>query len=113
MEKGLEKSRREGIVEVLNERFGVIGPEIAKKLEAVEEVAVLISLHRRSLKVSTLAEFSALLDEVKVQGLSRVCHGEVSRGQLFRTEAPSPSSRPGWIRFRSKMVNSTRFLQRD
>jgi len=72
MEKGMEKGRRdslrEAILDVLSERFGVIGPEVARKLEAVEEVAVLMSLHRRSLKVSSLAEFSALLDELKVQG---------------------------------------------
>lgn len=72
MEKGIEKGRRdslrEAILDVLSERFGMIGPEVARKLEAVEEVAVLMSLHRRSLKVSSLAEFSALLDEVKVQG---------------------------------------------
>jgi len=68
MERGLEKGQikatREGILDVLAERFGVVRQGIAAKLAAIEDAAVLRSLLKKSVKVESIEEFARLLEEV-------------------------------------------------
>lgn len=64
VEKGEAKATRDAILDVLSERFGVVKAGIGKRLAAIDDPAVLRSLHRRSIKVESLEEFMRLLEEV-------------------------------------------------
>ncbi|WP_406678001.1 Rpn family recombination-promoting nuclease/putative transposase [Moorella sp. ACPs] len=66
--KGLEKGRiealRDSILDVLEERFGVLRSGIGKKLEEIDDSAALKSLFKMSLKVNSLEEFEKILGQV-------------------------------------------------
>ncbi|TDA70070.1 MAG: hypothetical protein D9V47_03415 [Clostridia bacterium] len=68
IEKGIEKGEvraiREDIVDMLSERLGMVKTGIGKKLAAIDDPAVLRSLHRKSIKVESVEEFSRLLEKV-------------------------------------------------
>ena len=72
IEKGIEKGKKsgklealqEGILDVLEERFGIIKKGVSRKLELIDDPAVLKSLHKKSIKVASLDEFVKILDEV-------------------------------------------------
>jgi len=75
--EGLEKGKKAGkvegeiealknaILEVLEERFMRVKKGISGKLSAIDDPAVLRSLHRKSVKVESLEEFARLLEEVE------------------------------------------------
>lgn len=74
--QGLEKGRKQGklegevealqgaILDILEDRFGMVKKGIGKKLAAIDDPAVLWSLLKRSVKVESLEEFARLLEEV-------------------------------------------------
>ena len=72
IEKGIEKGKKsgklealqEGILDVLEERFGIIKKGVSRKLELIDDPAVLKSLHKKSVKAASLNEFVKILDEV-------------------------------------------------
>lgn len=64
MEKGKVKAIRDGILDVLSERFGVGRHGIGTNLTAIDDPAVLRSLLEKSVKVESLEEFLRLLEEV-------------------------------------------------
>ncbi|MBC7326103.1 MAG: hypothetical protein H5T99_12455, partial [Moorella sp. (in: Bacteria)] len=64
IEQGQVKAIREDIIDVLSERFGVVKKGIGAKLAAIDDLAVLRSLHRKSIKVESLEEFARLLEEI-------------------------------------------------
>jgi len=76
IEKGIEKGIEEGIekgeikalqgaiLDILEERFGMIKKGTGKKLELIDDPAVLKSLHKKSIKVASLVEFARILNEV-------------------------------------------------
>ena len=72
IEKGIEKGKKSGklevlqedILDILEERFGIIKKGISRKLELIDDPAVLKSLHKKSIKVASLDEFAKILDEV-------------------------------------------------
>ncbi len=65
IEKGEVKATRSAVLDVLSERFGVVKKGISARLAAIDDPAVLRSLHRKSVKVKSLAEFIRLLEEVE------------------------------------------------
>jgi len=65
MEKGEIKTLREAILDVLGERFGLVKKGISQRVRAIDDPALLRSLHKRSIKVSSLEEFVRLLDEAE------------------------------------------------
>jgi len=60
-EEGELKSTRDDIVEVLEERFGEIDNSIKEKLAAKEDLELLKSLLRKSVKIASIEEFERLL----------------------------------------------------
>jgi predicted transposase YdaD len=72
IEKGIEKGKKSGklevlqedILDILEERFGIIKKGISRKLELIDDPAVLKSLHKKSIKVASLDEFAKILEEV-------------------------------------------------
>lgn len=65
IEKGEVKATRNDILDVLSERFGVVKKGISARLAAIDDPAVLRSLHKKSVKVKNLAEFNRLLEEAE------------------------------------------------
>jgi len=69
MEKGMEKGRiktlQEDILDVLEERFGIIKKGLGKRVKAIDDPDVLKSLFKKSIKVAGLGEFAILLQEVE------------------------------------------------
>jgi len=60
-EEGELKKAREAIVEVLEERFGTVDSSLMEKLTAIEDLGLLTSLHRKSVKIASIEEFKKLL----------------------------------------------------
>jgi len=60
-EEGELKKAREAIVEVLEERFGTVDSSLMEKLTAIEDLGLLTSLHRKSVKIASIEEFERLL----------------------------------------------------
>jgi len=65
MEKGQIKTLQEDILDVLAERFGLIKKGMGKKIKAIDDPLVLKSLHKKSVKVTSLEEFAGLLEELE------------------------------------------------
>jgi len=63
IEKGEIKALRGAILDILEERFGMIKKGIGKKLELIDDPAMLKSLHKKSIKVASLDEFARILNE--------------------------------------------------
>jgi len=63
--RGIEKGRvlmlHESILDVLTERFQFVPPETAEKLQAINEIGVLKSLHRLAIKTHSLSKFVSQL----------------------------------------------------
>jgi len=59
-EEGKLESTREDIIEVLEERFGIVDDSVKQKLAMIEDLGKLKVLHRKSIKVGSLAEFIRL-----------------------------------------------------
>ena len=68
IEKGIERGEvraiQKAILEVLSERFGIVKGGLGKKLAAIDDVAVLHSLLKKSIKVESMKEFTRLLEEI-------------------------------------------------
>ena len=68
IEKGIEKGRiktlQEDILDVLEERFGIIKKGLGKRVKAIDDPDVLKSLFKKSIKVASLDEFARILNEV-------------------------------------------------
>ena len=70
--EGIEKGKKNGkletlqeyILDILEERFGIIKKGVSRKLELIDDPAVLKSLHKKSIKVASLDEFAKILEEV-------------------------------------------------
>lgn len=60
-EEGKLENAREAIIEVLEERFGAVDDPIKQKLATIEDLGKLKLLHRKSIKVGSLAEFTKLV----------------------------------------------------
>ena len=65
LKKGKVETLQDAILEVLKERFGGVKNGIGSKLSAIDDPAVLHSLHKKSVKVESLEEFARLLEEVE------------------------------------------------
>ncbi|MEI7990028.1 MAG: transposase, partial [Chloroflexota bacterium] len=59
-QEGILQSRREDILDVLNDRFGLATQEIADKLQAIEDPIRLKNLHRKAIQISSLKDFIEL-----------------------------------------------------
>jgi len=68
IEKGIERGEvraiQKAILEVLSERFGIVKGGLRKKLAAIDDVTVLHSLLKKSIKVESMKEFTRLLEEI-------------------------------------------------
>ena len=70
MEDGKEEGKKEGILETLREdalgilqkRFSEVPPELASKLNGLEDTAVLRQLMLQAVDINSLAEFEQLLE---------------------------------------------------
>ena len=60
-EEGKLESTRENIIEVLEERFGVVDDSLKQKLATIEDLGKLKLLLKKSIKVGSLAEFTRLV----------------------------------------------------
>jgi hypothetical protein len=61
--KGMVQGARESILDNLEVRFGVVPAAIAESVNAIEQLAALRALRRKSAVVQTLDEFKTALDE--------------------------------------------------
>ena len=68
IEKGIEKGRiktlQEDILDVLEERFGIIKKGLGKRVKAIDDPDVLKSLFKKSIKVASMDELTRILNEV-------------------------------------------------
>lgn len=64
MEKGMIKNAQQMLIEVLQERFGVIDSQIQQKIVDITSHDILSGLFRKSLKVSALEEFQEELRKI-------------------------------------------------
>ena len=67
MEKGMIKKAKQVIIEVLQERFGVVDREIQKKVTEINSHEILSELFRKSLRVSSLEEFQEELKKIQLR----------------------------------------------
>jgi len=65
MQQGMLEEGREGILDILEARFDVVSESIARDVRGIEELGVLKSLRRKSVRVATLDEFKELLKKAK------------------------------------------------
>jgi len=49
------------VLDVLNDRFGSAPPEIADKLQTIEDPIHLKNLHRKAIQIPSIQDFSELL----------------------------------------------------
>jgi hypothetical protein len=64
---GMVKATCESVMEVLETRFGAIPTELTSRLQEIEDLAVLKKLHKQSITIASVEEFTRLLDEVRSQ----------------------------------------------
>ena len=63
MERGMVEDAREMVLEVLEERFGVVPPRIAEAVRRINERVTLKGLVRGAVRCFSLEEFERLLNE--------------------------------------------------
>jgi len=63
-EKGKIETLREDIMEVLQERFGIMKREINKRLREIDDPSLLKFLLKKSIKVQSLEEFEKVLEQI-------------------------------------------------
>ena len=63
--KGMVQGARESILDILEVRFGVVPAAVAESVNAIEQLAVLRALRRKSAVVQTLDEFKAALAQAE------------------------------------------------
>jgi len=62
LQQGLEKATREGILEILEIRFGELPQEVVASLNGVKDPGRLKQLHRKALQVDSVTAFRLGLD---------------------------------------------------
>ncbi len=65
LKQGLLEEAREMVLEVLEERFGLLPPSIVSKVKNIQQREVLKSLHRAAIRVKDLEEFKTLLKRIE------------------------------------------------
>ena len=65
MEKGEMKALQGAILDVLEERFGIIKKGLGKKIKAIDDPAVLKSLLKKGIKSASMEDFAQLLEELE------------------------------------------------
>jgi flagellar biosynthesis/type III secretory pathway protein FliH len=60
-QKGILQSRREDVLDVLNDRFGATEQDIADKLQAIEDPIRLKNLLHKAIHISSIKDFIELL----------------------------------------------------
>jgi len=63
-EKGKIETLREDIMEVLQERFGIMKKGINKQLQEIDDPSLLKFLLKKSIKVQSLEEFEKVLEQI-------------------------------------------------
>ena len=61
LEQGRQKTARENVLEVLDERFGYVPAGIEAAVSQISDLPTLKTLHRKSITIPTLADFEQLL----------------------------------------------------
>jgi hypothetical protein len=65
-EEGRVESARESIIEVLEVRFGEIPNPILAKINGINEVSLLKTIHRQAIAIPSLDAFLELIDEINL-----------------------------------------------
>jgi hypothetical protein len=62
MERGILKTQRESILDILQVRFGEVPQSVVEAVNRLEEIPTLKQLHRQTISVGSIAEFEQLLN---------------------------------------------------
>jgi hypothetical protein len=65
-EEGRVENARESIIEVLEVRFGEIPNTIVAKINGINDVSMLKTIHRQAIAISSLDAFSELIDQISL-----------------------------------------------
>jgi hypothetical protein len=60
--EGILQQRREDVLEVLEVRFGEVATEIIHKINSIEDLQVLKTLHRKAIAIGTMEQFAEYLE---------------------------------------------------
>ncbi|MEI8133209.1 MAG: hypothetical protein WCG34_12320 [Leptolinea sp.] len=61
LQQGILQTRREVVLDVLNDRFGSAPQEIVDKLQAIEDPIRLKTLHHKAIQIPSIEDFIELL----------------------------------------------------
>ncbi len=61
-QEGILQGSRENVIEVLEVRFKVLPSNLIEKINQIEDLELLTTLHRQGITIGSLAEFQELLE---------------------------------------------------
>ncbi len=61
-QEGILQKGREGVIEVLEVRFEVLSSDLIEKINQIEDLELLKTLHRQGITIGSLDEFQELLE---------------------------------------------------
>lgn len=64
METGRQEGRREMVLEVLNERFNPVPPEMTERINQMSDAGTLKQLLKRGMSIGSIAEFEQVLASI-------------------------------------------------
>ncbi|MBU0700469.1 hypothetical protein KKE26_04130 [bacterium] len=63
--QGMERGKKDGILEILGERFGFVSPKLEQGVNSLQGMKVCEILLRKAVKISSIGEFEELLEKTK------------------------------------------------